>query len=192
MQRVLPNRYVLPKFAVMKKLSYLFLIFTLINCTQNKQQDSKIITDTLKSNLKSRINERIKNYRSLNNAYMHWIPDHSDTTKWKCKLTFRQEYAIYEFQSECLYYYFTDQINDTIILYWTYKNDCILNLNFMNNSYDFINSPKCLDIFSIYTLYNDTTIQVKYFFPEWIRKVNELAKDSIFPAYFYMLRKGST
>ena len=116
--------------------------------------------------------------------YYHWI---SNSKHYECDITFRQDYLIYEFSGQCQYSYFTyDIIGDTIDWLWTYKTDCNLDLDFLDKSNGIRNYPKYKDSFAAFTLVNDSVIRVDYHFPEWVMKVNEMEKDSIFPTYLYL------
>ena len=104
------------------------------------------------------------------------------------ELTFQEEFIIYWYHGQCLYWYFTNNYKDSIDLLWSYKTDCLLDMEMLETSHGIKKYPKHGDTFSSYALINDTTIKVTYHFPEWTKKVNQIAKDSIFPNYFKRLR----
>ncbi len=69
---------------------------------------------------------------------------------------------------------------------WSYKTDCLLDMKFLNDDNGVKKYPRTGDYFCDYSLVNDTIIKVEYRFPEWIKAVNDNAKDSIFPTYLYL------
>lgn len=101
---------------------------------------------------------------------------------------------MYQFHGQCYYWFFTNYYytkTDKIELLWTYKSDCLLDMKFLQSSNGIKKYPKNGEIFCEYTLINDSIIKVKYKFPEWVNKINETEKDSIFPSYLYLKNKGS-
>lgn len=171
------------------------------NTTVETKQDSsvsikKINQSTNKANSKSSSSEieqhkkkKIDDYIS-NISYIHWRANHADTTSYLCEIIFREEYAIYSFDFQCEYDYFTYKRSDTTIdLLWSYKMDCTHNLSFLYKSNGAKRSPKHGETFSTYTLINDSTLRVKYYYPEWVKRVNAIEKDSLFPTYFYLIKK---
>jgi hypothetical protein len=129
---------------------------------------------------------RIGDYMS-DSLYIHCIANHPDTTPYLCEISFCEDYAIYWFHGQCQYLYFTYKTSDTTIdLLWSYKSDCILNMDFLEKSNGVKSYPRRGDLFATYTLLNDTVISVSYRFPEWIKKVNMMEKDSLFPAFLYL------
>lgn len=119
-----------------------------------------------------------------------WSPDHPDTTGYLCEMRFADEYAMNFFHGQCIYFFFTyttyAQDYQQVRLEWTYKTDCLLNMSFLEKGNGAKRHPKHGDIFAIYRLLNDTTLDVEYKFPEWVTKVNQIAKDSLFPKRLYL------
>lgn len=76
-------------------------------------------------------------------------------------------------------------------LIWSYKTDCISDLKFLNNQNGVKNYPKYGDAFCEYKLINDSIIEVKYNFPEWVEQVNKTEKNSVFPKFLYYNERGS-
>ena len=119
--------------------------------------------------------------------FIHWTPNHPDTTGYMCEITLHEITALYWYHGQCGYDYFTYKTSDTTIdVLWSYRSDCMLNMDFLEKSNGVKKYPKRGDNFATLTLVNDTTIKVKYNFPEWRKKVNEIAKDSLFPTYYYL------
>lgn len=119
-----------------------------------------------------------------------WSPHHADTTAYLCEMQFADEYAMNFFHGQCIYFFFTyttdAQDYQQVQLEWTYKTDCLLNMSFLEKANGAKLYPKHGDIFAIYRLLNDTTLDVEYKFPEWVQKVNQIAKDSLFPQRLYL------
>ncbi len=119
--------------------------------------------------------------------FIHWAPIHSDAASYLCEITLHDKTVLYWYHGQCGYDYFTDLTSDTTIeVLWSYRADCILNMDFLEQSNGAKKYPKPRDNFATLTLVNDTTLKVSYNFPEWIKKVNQTAKDSIFPTYYYL------
>lgn len=121
--------------------------------------------------------------------FIHWRPNHSDTTSYICEITLHEITALYWYHGQCGYDYFTYNTSDTTIdVLWSYRSDCILDMDFLEKSNGVKKYPKRGDNFATLTLVNNTTIRVKYNFPEWTKKVNQIAKDSLFPTYYYLMQ----
>ena len=165
----------------MKKIFLLTIISTLFSCSSDKQPDL-VTKDTATTTLVKPINQADTDKKR--------IPDNSrwtataDTSNYIVDITFHDEYLLYWFHGQCIYYYFTYNIGDSVELQWSYKTDCLLNMDMLEKSYGLKNYPKKGDAFSSYKLINDSTLKVTYYFPDWTRKVNQVAKDTIFPNYF--------
>jgi hypothetical protein len=143
--------------------------------------DSLKITQTKLSKQKT-----IRDYIS-DDQFIRWRPNHSDTTSYMCEITLHKITALYWYHGQCGYDYFTYLTSDkTIDVLWSYRSDCLLNMAFLEKSNGIKRYPKRGDKFATLTLVNDTTLSVKYNFPEWTKKVNEIAKDSLFPTYHYL------
>ena len=139
---------------------------------------------TIKTN--SLKKKTIRDYCS-NDQFIHWAPNHPYTTNYMCEITLHEITALYWYHGQCAYDYFTYLTSDTTIeVLWSYRTDCILNMDFLEKSNGIKKYPKRGDTFATMTLTNDTTLKVNYNFPEWIKKVNEIAKDSLFPTYYYL------
>jgi hypothetical protein len=174
------------------------MFFSLISCENNNKsikidnnyQDSLLILKNDKIQKQNKIvkNKSLSNYVSNSENY-HWCANHEIGTQYMCQITFHDEYAIYWYHGQCQYYYFTNYIDDNKIeLEWTYKSDCILDMSVIGKSNGLKKYPHQGDSFAIYTLINDTVIRVKYFFPDWTKKVNEIMKDSVYPTYLYLIK----
>ena len=61
-------------------------------------------------------------------------------------------------------------------------------MDFLEHSNGIKKYPKVGDAFCEYTLENDSVMRVKYNFPEWTDKINQMEQDSIFPKYFYLVK----
>lgn len=123
-------------------------------------------------------------------------PKHRVTTEYECEMHFEDEYAINAFRPDCAYYFFTRTARydkpQVVTLIWSYKTTCSHKLPFLHSSNGVKRYPKYGDVFAEYRPINDTTLSVEYMFPEWIKKVNEIAKDSLFPQRLYLEKPGSS
>lgn len=137
--------------------------------------------------------EKSKSHRKTFHDYITededflWVANHPDTTKYSCEIKLNEVTVTYWFHGQCVYNYFSYLRSDTTMdVVWTYRSDCFLDMEFLDKSNGVKKHPKKGDDFAAYTLVNDTTIKVAYKYPEWTKKVNEIAKDSLFPVYYYL------
>jgi hypothetical protein len=119
-----------------------------------------------------------------------WIDkQQGDASNYLIGLTFKEDYLIYRFHGQCYYWYFTNYYHtgtDKIELLWSYKTDCLLNMEFLEKTNGVKKFPRVGDSFCEYALVNDSVINVKYNFPEWVKEVNKIAEDTIFPNRLYL------
>lgn len=181
----------------MKNAVYLFFLFILLSCNNTNIQNENekfetIVFEKYKNKISNIIfqiqtkdrTKSIKDYISADNSkYYRWNSHYYEPS-----IVFYEEYALYWFNGQCVYYFFTYPYDDCIKLIWSYKVDCITNMDFLEKSHGVKNFPKNRDIFAEYSLLNDTTLKVKYYFPEWKDRVNLIEKDTIFPDYFYLMK----
>ena len=175
----------------MKIIAVLLLIVFSVSCKkENSEEKPKNI---LKKSLSKKTPKKIGDYMSDNRDYV-WSSKQSDSASYWVKVVFQKESAIYQFHGQCVYWFFTNYYYtkaDKIELLWNYKTDCVLDMNFLRSSNGVKIYPKYGDSFCEYTLVNDTVMKVDYKFPEWVKKINETERDSIFPHYLYLEGKGS-
>ncbi len=129
--------------------------------------------------------KRINDFVS-NDSYTKWHVQPREKSNYLCEVSLHKDFIIHWFHGQCLYHYFTYSNPDTILQIWSYKTDCLLDMDFLEKSYGLKDYPKSRDGFAMYTLHNDTTLKVDYGYPEWVKKVNQVAGDSIFPTYYYL------
>ena len=119
----------------------------------------------------------------------YWYTKQNDSSNYWIRLVFQKEFAVYQFHGQCIYWFFANHYyteTDKIDLLWSYKTDCLLNLDFLKKSNGVKTYPKFGDVFCEYNLVNDSVITVKYNFPDWTDKINQMENDSLFPKYFYL------
>lgn len=183
------------------KYVWIFIpIWLFLGCKSgNKQQN---ILDTTRTNgskpLKTdstikplALKKRIGDFMSDTTDYI-WSSKQSDSRRYWVRLVFQEEFAVYQFHGQCIYWFFTNHYKtgaDKIELLWSYKTDCVLDMKFLRGSKSDKNYPKPGDAFCTYRLVNDSTMQVEYNFPEWAKKINNMEKDSIFPTYLYLEKR---
>ena len=119
--------------------------------------------------------------------YVRWEPKYNKDTKSVVNFTFHKESAVFWFDSKCSCSFKTIKTSrNTFDLFWSTKNECKdSNFKILRQSYGAPNFPKDGDYFAKYTILTDSIISVEYKFLDWTKKVNELAKDSLFPKYIY-------
>jgi len=177
----------------MNKLLFLIVpVLLLFSCnkrdnvtTAKKQPVAKV-----KETPKTPTPKILRDYMSEED-YIFWHAKQSETANYWVRLEFEEDFLVYQFHGQCVYYFFTNYCHtgtDEIELLWSYKTDCLLNLDYLTESNGAKKIPKHGDSFSVYKLVNDSVIKVTYKFPEWVQAVNKREKDSIFPNYLYLER----
>lgn len=168
------------------RVIFLFLIVFIFGCKGERLSDhsiGKMEEKTLVSNDKT-----IFDY-ALDTQDYFWEAKHLENSNYWVRLVFQKEFVVYQFNGQCLYWFFTKHYsneNKTIELIWSYKNDCLEQLDFLYRSNGVEHYPKFGDKFCEYKLLKDSIVKVDYYFPEWVYKINEIEKDSIFPNYLYL------
>jgi hypothetical protein len=184
----------------MKTLLYLLIIAGVLGC-QDKRKSSPVSSETVKKAIDSIPQKKVKratkrdldfdNYYAGDTSFITWRTKHADTTQYLCEMIIREDFILHNYSGQCAYYYFTYKTSDTTMdMLWSYKVDCTGGVDFLEKSNGVKKHPKLGDTFCTFTLKNDSVIKVKYYFPEWVRRVNTIAKDSLFPAYFYLKRRN--
>jgi hypothetical protein len=119
---------------------------------------------------------------------IRWTPIHSDTSSYLFEVMLRKFTVRYVYHGQCSYEYVSHLKSDTTVeVLWSYQSDCVLDMFFLKGSNSTERYPKLGNAFATLTLTNDTTLIAKYNFPDWIKKVNEIANDSIFSKYYYLI-----
>lgn len=164
----------------------LLLFFSCKNKDDNKKLDFKTKEEAInKSDIKSK---KIGDFMSDTEDFT-WFVKQEDSVDCDVKIVFQKEFAVYQFNRQCLYYFFTNHYytgTDKIELIWSYKIDCLPEKNIFNVSDTKNAPPKTGDKFCEYVLVNDSVIRVKYNFSGWAKEINNINKDSIFPNYLYL------
>lgn len=181
----------------MRIFRYIVLLFCFGCNSQETSVPTQTIKDTATNKEKLEITSNRPTAKSIGDLQKFvWSPDHSDTTGYLCEMHFADEYAMNFFHGQCIWFFFTYTTYapeyQQIQLEWTYKTDCLLNMSFLEKANGVKHYPKHGDIFAIYRLQNDTTLTVEYKFPEWVQKVNQIAKDSLFPQRLYVRNSGGS
>jgi hypothetical protein len=104
-------------------------------------------------------------------------------------LCFERNKVNFFFTAQCLYWYKTKLEKDKLIFFWSYNEDCVFDRGLKRN-YG-VTKPAVGTPFGEFALLNDTTLKVKYYYPNWVKKVNEQATDvdTLFPTIFKMKTK---
>jgi hypothetical protein len=142
--------------------------------------DSKIANDSI-------VVKNIEAYVS-DTSYYHWRSRKTDSTSYSSSIIFHKGRAAYAYHGQCIYTYTTRQITNDIDLLWSYEADCILDMDILEKGNSIASFPKKGDRFATYQLVNNSTLQATYYFPDWVNRINELKKDSLFPVFFYLER----
>lgn len=177
----------------------ILICFWFLSCKQSEKNATKQKTidtvnkysDTLQSTSNNWIAKSISDLPNYT-----WRPHHADTTNYICEVRFKDEYAMLFFHGQCIYFFFTyttyAKDYQQVQLEWTYKTDCMLDMSFLEKTNGVKRRPKHGDTFATYKLINDTTLSVKYEFPDWVQKVNQISQDSLFPQRLYIQKPDGT
>jgi hypothetical protein len=170
------------------RFSLYSLVLVLFGCISNGDQktDTSKRIDTIPVN--SVQPERRKDIRDFmsDTLYYVWSPEHK-TTKWLCEMRLRSDFVTLSFHGQCDYDFFTYYTSDsTIDMLWSFRGDCISDMDFVTRPAGISKRPKTGDIFATYTLTNDTTISATYYYPELVNRANKTAGDSLFGRKYYL------
>lgn len=175
----------------MKKILILILITLSVTACKKSEKINKSklqkIVPVAKPTLKHKP-KKVGDYMTDKEEFT-WSPRGGEADSYYPRITFLKEYMKYQMHGQCYYWFFTYHIYtgaDKIELIWTYKRDCLWELKSLHKSNGIKNYPHEGDVLCAYSLINDTVMKVKYYFPEWARKVNEIERDSVFPNYIYL------
>lgn len=117
-----------------------------------------------------------------------WKAANADTSQWYLRVDFHDEYLTYWYHGQCAYSYFTQSKSDTIQLLWTWKKDCLLDMDFLEGDNGSTHTPRSGEVFADYFIENDSTVRVRYVFPDWVVTINKMERDSIFPQFLHRYR----
>ncbi|WP_020535465.1 hypothetical protein [Lewinella cohaerens] len=130
----------------------------------------------------------LRDYQTTQDYY-YWNADISDTANYMCSIRFRKEYLEYWFHGQCVLTFFTYlKENDEVEMLWSYKEDCIIDLPFDIRPIHGVPSPKPFSAFAKYSLVAPDKIKVDYIYDSWVKQVNRITGDSIFPVNFFLER----
>jgi hypothetical protein len=144
-----------------------------LKTNSNQKIESQIKKDSILPKIDSK---KIGDYMSDTTDYV-WNTNGADSGNYWVRLVFQKEFIVYQFHGQCLYWFFTHHYHtntDKVELLWSYKTDCLLDMDFLSKPNGIKKYPKLGDSFCEYKLINDTTIVVNYNFPEWTNKINQL------------------
>lgn len=128
------------------------------------------------------------NHIAQERHYVYWKPSITKKTSCHCSVIFGGKNAQFWFDDKCPYYFETIKTGyRTFDMYWLLIGEhvCKSDLYFLKQSNGIKSFPKKGDLFAKFTVVNDSLISVDYKFFEWTQKVSSIAKDSLFPKYFY-------
>jgi hypothetical protein len=172
----------------MRKLLTIVLFINLFACSsKNKKpnQTNKSSNSTVRENNIRRLPPLIKNISQLNEdtCSIHWYGGGLFS------LCFENKKVRFFFTPQCIYWYRTKLDNDKLIFFWSYNGDCVFDRG-LDKKYG-VKKPIVGAPFGEFSLINDTTLLVKYYYPNWVKVINEHEKDvdTLFPVIFKMKRK---
>ncbi len=171
------------------KIAHLIILgIFLLSCTTKsktvpsnsiKKNDDFINEDTTTKLMHLIINEIGK--LNEDSCYIHWYSGGIFS------LCFEKEEVKFFFTPQCIYRYKTRLDKNRLIFYWGYDSDCVFDRG-LEKDMGAKKQPIAGEPFGEFVLVNDTTLSVKYYYPEWVRKVNEHQNDidTLFPTVFRM------
>jgi hypothetical protein len=100
-------------------------------------------------------------------------------------LCFEKGRVYYFFNAQCIYWYKTRLAENKIRFAWDYNENCTFDRG-LKNTYGLKVHPIKGKPFGEFELINDSTLKATYFYPEWVQKINQIAKDvdTLFPVIF--------
>ncbi|NUY82733.1 hypothetical protein HUK80_17655 [Flavobacterium sp. MAH-1] len=116
--------------------------------------------------------------------YIFWRPKKLDK-KYSSEIIFEEKDISYRFFNNSRLFKYKNLNKNGLYLIWSNKNHEKIDL--IDNPHGLKSFPLDGDVFATYHILNDSVIQVDYKFVEWIKKVNEISKDSIFPKFLYSI-----
>lgn len=103
-----------------------------------------------------------------------------------CEMVLNEESVTYWFYGQCTYEFLSYPSAQSVDVVWSYRSDCLLDMGFLSQSNGVAKYPKTSEVFATLTRQDDNTLIATYQYPEWVKKVNEIAKDSIFPTQYFL------
>ena len=175
----------------MKTAYPMFLSICLLSClTQTKTEKPNVATknnDTVINAINTTKDPPlIKEISHLNEdtCSIHWYGGGLFS------LCFERNKVNFFFTPQCIYWYKTKLENNKLIFFWDYNADCVFDQG-LKRGYGVKKQPVVSSPFGEFVLINDTTLRVKYYYPDWVKEINEHEKDvdTLFPTIFKMKRK---
>jgi hypothetical protein len=160
----------------MKKICTILILFLLLSCKKEIKHNRKV-----NRYVPEFVKYKFANYEEY---YLYWFTKDNRGNMTGASIAFHETSIQYLYSNESDYVYnYHNLTENKFDLVWASRTRKKLEL--IESSHGITKYPKNGDIFATYTLINDSVMSVKYRFPDWIKKVNQLAKDSIYPKYLY-------
>lgn len=173
------------------KILYLLIAGILFSCSDTSTASKKQLNDSSYSNLVSNRTDtittkekatkekgmvKINNLRALSNDSCS-IGFYGGGLFHLC---FKRNAVNFFFNPQCMYSYSTQERNDTLYFKWSYVSDCNQDMG-LKKTFDVKKVPIENRPFGYFTLLNDTSLKVTYYYKEWVKKINESSNDVMFP-----------
>lgn len=165
------------------KIAYsMVILICLLSClTQTKTKKPDTIAHIDTTLIKTKYLPVIKQISQLNDdtCSIHWYGGGLFL------LCFEKNKVNFFFTPKCVYSYKMKLEKDKLIFFWDYNSDCDFDRG-LKKSYGVNKKPVVNSPFAEFLLINDTTLQVKYYYPEWVNEINlhEKVIDTLFPTIF--------
>lgn len=106
---------------------------------------------------------------------------------------FEKNKVFFLFNFKCNYWYPTKVNKQKILFYWAQNSDCDFDRG-LNRKFEGIANPSKDKPFGQFELINDTTLQLKYFYPDWRNRINKEVRDvdTLFPVIFKIRQPDSS
>lgn len=117
-----------------------------------------------------------------------WGPDHGRNDARSIRVDIHADSIVYWYHGQCQHVYRAEYNAGISKMYWTFRSDCLLDLDHLESNYDPIGAPERDSLFAEFFLLNDSTVKVTYAHQEWVRAVNSTVRDSIFPDFLHTYR----
>ncbi len=159
----------------------------------NNQEESIYENNSLIESTDNQFNKSINSTRlvdyQLSEERIYWDAIIPDSSNYDCSILIKQNYLEYWYHGQCVLLFFINNHEDKIELLWSYKVDCLIDLPFLSNEKTINSYPIPFSPFASYVLIESDKIEVTYYYEKWIKEINEVTGDTIFPKHFY-LRKS--
>jgi hypothetical protein len=166
-------------FKTSRKLKYIFLLLIgAISCRNQKSYNPKTGDSIKVASIDNSSTQRphynvVKDVISEKDILIHWMTPESGYPN--LYFSWAKDSLTMEFDGQCQYTFPVKANDSSLIVYWAIVEDCTHDIG-VKNDFGLKSVPAIGRPFMSLTLTNDSTLTPKYFYTEWVERVN--AKNS--------------